>query len=193
MSTEFESNAPSVGYRIGQIAHGLAGEELCNVRVALLCSCPGLLSVCAHPPRPEQNLNSMVCSVTTGSFHACGTASAPMVSKQPYYDGFPSPHDSRGRQHVVSIIFRLAMPGSGLGHSASPFKTTEAPSSHNSVSARRRPLKNRGANRTKPADPQACRAALVDGVRGAAPWAFAREIGSEDLGLRRLYSLDNDM
>ena len=122
MSTEFESNAPSVGYRIGQIAHGLAGEELCNVRVALLCSCPGLLSACAHiPPRPEQNLNSMVCSVTTGSFHACGTASAPMVSKQPYYDGFPSPHDSRGRQHVVSIIFRLAMSGSGLGHSASPF------------------------------------------------------------------------
>lgn len=146
-----------------------------------------------HPPRPEQNLNSMVCSVTTGSFHACGTASAPMVSKQPYYDGFPSPHDSRGRQHVVSIIFRLAMPGSGLGHSASPFKTTEAPSSHNSASARRRPLKNRGANRAKPADPQACRAALVGGVRGAAPWAFAREIGSEDLGLRRLYSLDNDM
>lgn len=94
---------------------------------------------------------------------------------------------------MVSIIFRLAMPGSGLGHSASLFKTTEASSSHDGISARRRPLKNRGTNRTKPADPQACRAALVDGVRGAAPWAFAREIGDEDLGLRRLYSLDNDM
>lgn len=144
-------------------------------------------------PSPEQNLDSMVCSVTTGSFHVCGTASAPMVSKQPYCDGFPNPHDSIGRQHVVSIIFRLAMPGSGLGHSASPFKTTEAPSSHNGISTRRRPLKNRGANRTKPADPQACRAAFVDGVRGAASWAFAREIGGEDLGLRGLHSLNNDM
>ena len=144
-------------------------------------------------PSPEQNLDSMVCSVTTGSFHACGTASAPMLSKQPYCDGFPNPHDSRGRQHVMSIFFRLAVSASGVGHPALPFKTTEAPSSHNGISARRRPLKNRGTNRTKPADPQACRAALVDGMRGAAPWAVACEIGSENLSLRGLHSLNNDM
>ena len=188
------------------LMHLVLAIELAKSRMASLVKSFAMLALrcCARvrdcfphartsTPSPEQNFDSMVCSVTTGSFHACGTASAPMVSKQPYCGGFPSPHDSRGRQHVVSIIFRLAMPGSGLGHSASPFKTTEAPNSHNSLSARRRPLKNRGANRTKPADPQAYRAALADGVRGAAPWAFAREIGGDDLGLRRLYSLDNDM
>ena len=59
---------------------------------------------CTSIPNVEQYLDSMLYFAMADPFHVCGTAPAPVVSRQLHCDGLPNPRGPNDQQHAGSFF-----------------------------------------------------------------------------------------